>query len=266
MSVSYPDLDAIETIQRITLRTIARNPAGEGLWLIGGLRFRIVDGSQRRSIDIDFHCTGDLGHRQMELVPLLRRKLLPEVEARLGYDGSVSVARGPNAESVSVKTVDLFFWKEGVPHSRIEIPVDLTRIPCLDRPAVRTIEGVVCLVASDADMVESKILSLFNRLVVAPRDLVDLFFFSHMLLPDTPDRLREKLTMLKLHEQGVRTRFCTIMDSRASHVRAIAEVLATQVDAQAAANIEQAGGAQLVFDRVARTIEKHLPFVVKDQP
>ncbi len=48
----------MERIQRVIVRMIATSPAGVNLLLIGGFRYRLLDQSQRFSVDIDSE-----GHR-----------------------------------------------------------------------------------------------------------------------------------------------------------------------------------------------------------
>jgi len=59
--------DVADRIQRIIARLIAENPAGRGLCLIGGYRFRLLDHSPRRSVDIDYHWRA-LGLQQNDIL------------------------------------------------------------------------------------------------------------------------------------------------------------------------------------------------------
>ena len=146
----------IERIQTLTVRILATHPAGCGLCLVGGFRYRLLNESARASSDIDYHWEGDLQSKQEEIIDLFRSKLLPEVKRQFSYDGDVRPAMGPDAESPVVRTVDLAFYRAQEPGSRIEIPVDIMSVARLDPPMVRTVEGTVLLTVSDADMIESK--------------------------------------------------------------------------------------------------------------
>ena len=57
-----------EAIQGLIVRTLATNPAGHRLCLIGGFRYRLLDGSARRSVDVDYHWEGDLVAKQREVI------------------------------------------------------------------------------------------------------------------------------------------------------------------------------------------------------
>ena len=243
-------MSRLEEIQRMVVKLIATSPAGEKLCLIGGFRYRFLDGSGRTSMDIDYHLDGDLDSKQREVIALLTRKLLPEVETRFGYDGNVQAATGPEADSPFVRIVLTALYRAEVPGSRIEIPVEITSVPCADRPVVRTAEGTVYLTVSDADMVESKIIALFSRLVVQERDMVDIFLFRSSLVPDYRARLEEKFGRIHLDPDRVKGRRDKILSSRRYHVRAIDRILLEQVDESTAASIDAAGGGGLVFDEV----------------
>ena len=132
------------------------------LCLIGGFRYRLLNASARVSADIDYHWEGDLQRKQAEIVDVLRSKLLPEVKRQLGYDGDIRPATGPEAESPAVRIVETAFYRVAEPGSRVEIPIEITRVARLDSPLVRTIAGTVFLTVSDADMIESKILAFLN--------------------------------------------------------------------------------------------------------
>ena len=49
-----------DRLQRVIARLVATNPAGVNLLLIGGFRYRLLDNSQRFSVDIDYHWEGNL--------------------------------------------------------------------------------------------------------------------------------------------------------------------------------------------------------------
>lgn len=240
----------IEKIQRLAARTVATNPAGQGLRLIGGFRYRFIDRSCRTSMDLDYHWDGDLEAKQREIALLLQRKLLPEVQRLLGLVGSVRLATGPDADSPFVKIVEMAFHRPAGRTGRIEISVEITRISCLDKPEVRTAEGLVYLTASDADMIEGKILALFNRTFVQARDVVDVFLFQDKLLADSRRRLETKFTDVSLTPETVGDCLARIVVNRDAHVRAIDGIIADQIDDAVAANLKTAGGGAMIFDSV----------------
>lgn len=244
---------AIEDIQRTVARLLATNPAGHGLCLIGGFRYRFLDESVRKSRDLDYHWAGDLVAKQTELVSLFNRRLLPEVKRRLGYDGDVRTATGPESDSPAVRIVELAFWSAGVP-GRIEIPVDITRIACRDPVTVRTADGVVYPTPSDADLIESKVIALLNRRYIQHRDFVDLFLFSSHLRPDSAERLREKFATLSIGRESISRQLQDFDTHPDYHIRSIAAVITEQLDPSAAANIEAAGGAKMLFAEVRQLL------------
>lgn len=239
-----------ETLQRMAVKVLALNPAGEGLYLIGGFRYRLLDASCRRSLDIDYHWSGDLEKKQAEVVTLFRKKLIPLIRERMDCEGSVYPAKGPDSESPAVKTVDLAVWRDDGSLGRITIPVDITRIPCADKPVVRTVDGVVYLSASDADMVESKIVAIMARHYLEARDIMDVFLFQDKLVADAARRVGDKFALLHLTRDDVERSLNLLGANRDVHVRTLDGIVSTQVDPPAAANLRKAGGAAMIFDRV----------------
>lgn len=248
-------MDDRERIQRLVARTIATSAAGNQLCLIGGFRYRLLDRSARISQDIDYHFAGDLAERQTALLALMNGRLLSDVHRQLGYQGDARLG-APGDESDWLRSIHLAFWKENVPASRIEIPVELVRIQCHDRPVVKTMEGTVYLTASDADMVESKVVSLFGRTVVEHRDLVDLFLFAGSLLPESGERLAAKLASAGVASGRIEERLASFREGRRYHVGAIDRVLQDQLDRPTADALQSAGGGEMVLGEVLQVIER----------
>ena len=263
--MSDDQASVIEEIQRIIARLLATNPAGRGLCLIGGFRYRYLNQSARLSRDLDYHWEGDLAAKQAELVSLFTRRLLPEVKRRLGYDGDVRGAAGPGTDSPAVCVVELAFWSANSP-GRIEVPVDITRIVCHDPLTVRTVDGVVYPTPSDADLIEGKVITLFNRRYIQHRDFVDLFLFSSHLRPDSTERLRGKLSTLAIERETILGQLRDLAEHQDYHIRSIAAVIADQLDPSAAANIEAAGGAELVFETVRQLLVTTLKLGEEPRP
>jgi predicted nucleotidyltransferase component of viral defense system len=250
--------EVVEQIQRMAVSLLATSPAGHRLCLIGGFRYRLLSQSCRASLDIDYHWDGDLDGKQTEIVDLLRAKLLPDVKRRMGYDGDVGKATGPDADSPSVKTAVMALCRAGETQARIEIPVEITSIPCMDSPVVRTVAGTVYLTASDADMIESKVIALFNRAFVEERDIVDLFLFQDQFVADSAERLKTKLAGLHVSPESVADRCARLLTNRAVHVRTINEIIEDQIDAAVAANLKASGGGGMVFDAVIAMLKETL--------
>ena len=248
--------ETLETVQRMVARLVATSPAGEGLRLVGGLRYRLLDASCRASLDIDYHWDGDLERKRDEILGLLQKKLLPEVRRLLGYDGSAQPLVGPDADSPSVKTIALALYRLDVAGSRVEIPVDITRIACLDAPVVRTTGGTVYLTTSDADMAESKVIALVQRVFTQDRDLLDLFLFHGALPTDARDRLKRKLATLAVARGDVEKRLLALRESADVHARGVDRIIREQVDGPAAANLKAAGGGKMVCATVLQVLDK----------
>lgn len=249
---------AAEQIQRLAASIIARQPVGHQLYLIGGFRYRLLDASCRTSVDIDYHWEGDLDDKQAEIVEILRKKLVPEVKRQLAYDGDIRPAAGPAAESRAVRVVQMAFYRLQEPGSRIEIPLEITRISRLDPPAVRTVAGTVFLTISDADMIESKIVALLSRHFTQARDVVDIFLFQDSLREDAWDRLTRKFRETSLSPTDVSERLGRLRASSAVHIRGIERILDAQVDPAVTANLRLAGGAAMIWERVMQLLVERL--------
>lgn len=246
-----------EQVQRQIARLVATVPAGLGLCLIGGFRYRLLDRGVRRSVDIDYHWEGDLAAKQRELIDLFERRLVPDVRRRLGLEGAVSAARGAAGESTAVTVVELAFWRLDSDLGRIEIPVEITRIERVDPPTARTSDGVVYRTASNADMFESKVIAVVGRTFVEHRDLVDLHLFASHAAPDAATRLRGKLARLGITTATVQRRLDDLDQAGTHHAAAIDAVIRDQIDPASAATFIDAGGGRAVLAS-ARDLLAHL--------
>jgi hypothetical protein len=157
-------------------------------------------------------------------------------------------------DSPAVRIVELAFWPAGGSGGRIEVPVDITRIVCRDPFMVRTADGVVYPTPSDADLIENKVIALFNRRYLQHRDFVDLFLFSSHLRPDSAGRLQDKFATLAIDRETIHRQLRDFTTHPDYHTRSIAAVITNQLDPSAAANIQAAGGAALVFETVRQLL------------
>ena len=248
----------VEAIQKIIARHVATHPVGRNLALIGGFRYRFLDASVRISNDIDYHWDGDLEEKQRKLIDSFSRGLLLEVSRLLGYSGNVSAHSGPDTDSPVVRVVNLSFWKDGVPYSRIEIPVEVTCIRCADQIEVRTVGGTIYATASEADMIESKVIAILCGITLMHRDILDVFLFQDRFHSDAAQRLKSKLQALRINDNDLEKKIRDLRKNSVYHAKAIQEVIDTQLDAEAAAQLNDVGGGKMVLDAVMNILDRYI--------
>jgi hypothetical protein len=183
--------------------------------------------------------------KQRELLSLCRRVILGRIRRELGYEGSAAVRSGPDADSPNAAFVELRFWKDNL---RIEIPLGVTQILCLNPPTIRTAAGTVHPTPSDADLIESKVIAILNRVFLQHRDLVDLFLYGDKLPPDAHARLKRKLAKMRLHPETVARRLKDLQENREYHAAAIQKVIDEQMDSTVAQQVNAGGGGRTVLD------------------
>ncbi len=248
-----PEQLEADKLQNLVAREIATSPAGFNLLLIGGFRYRLLDNSKRFSVDIDYHWEGDLDHKLQELLQLSQRVILGQARRELGYEGAVFPRTGPDADSPNARFLDLQFWKGD---SRIQFPIEITRIVCLDPPIIRTARGTVHVTPSDADLIESKVIAVFGRIFPQHRDLVDLFLYGDTLRPDSPSRVRHKLEKLQVPAEAVERRMADFRNYPDYHASAVQKVIDGQMEASVAGQINAAGGGRTVFEAALKILSR----------
>ena len=252
----HAEPEQIEGVQKAIARAIATSPVGVGLLLIGGFRYRLLDHSQRSSVDIDYHWSGDLDAKQNELLRFGRRTLLRQIHRQFGLEGAVQLPSGPDADSPNARFLDFRFWDKD--HT-VEIPIELITIACADPSMIKTADGIVYTTPTDADLIESKLLAIVNRLYLQHRDLVDLFLFETFILPDSPARIRQKQPLLHLTEEVIRKRILDLRQNADYHATAINKVLREQVESATARQIEVGGGGRAVLKRSLEILKQMWP-------
>ena len=119
-------------------------------------------------------------------------------------------------------------------------------------------DGIIYATPSDADLVENKIVALFNRWFLEHRDLVDVFLFADKLLPASPERLKCKLVDLTVTCEDVRKRLDDLTAHAAYHSKAIQAVIDSHLDLTAVDSINAAGGGEMVLGRVLDVLKLQL--------
>ncbi len=251
-------IQIIDKIQRVIAKILATNPAGRGLCLIGGFRLRLLNNSPRISLDIDYHFDGAPETKLPVIHSLFERRLLPEVKRNFGYSGSVAIHTKPDDETSLTKVIDIAFFKIDVPYSRIEIPVDITNIKCMDKPKAVTAGGNIYLTVTDQDMIESKVISFFNRVYIEARDIVDIFLFEENFNSDSSRRLAVKLKELSLSLSDISLKMSKLLADREYHIRNIENMINNYLEIESAERITAGGGSAEIFDRVFWILKQKL--------
>jgi hypothetical protein len=250
-------MNLVEKAERIIVRMLATNPAGHNLYLIGSFRYRFLDGSIRFSSGVDFYWEDDLTEKQAELLSFFQRQIVPEVSHRLGYQGRLLQIDVRDEGLSPTRVIALMLSDSKGLQADIVIPITLTRVVCLDSPAIRTMEGVVYPTISDADMIETTVLSLFHRKTIDEQDLFDLFFFERMLVPHCAQRIVEKMVRTSLPASLVKERYLSIVAARETHLSAIQEIIDAQLDPLTLVPVKDIN-APMVFERVCDILQKRL--------
>jgi hypothetical protein len=258
------EYEMLENIQAAIVKLLATNPEGKGLHLIGGFRLRIADDSPRVSMDVDYHTEEDFEGKQKDLISLFKRELLPLVKDLYGYEGTVLEAYGPDAETDLVKTVMLSFFVKDFDYSRIEIPVDITRIEVFDEPEPRTINSDVCMTRSDCDIIESKVIALVSSVFVRDRDMVDIFLYESFLAKDSSARIAKKLANLSIDQATLSKRIQKLISLRKVRIDGVQRVIDEQLEKVSADTIADGGGATAVYERVMTILRDKVKLIKDD--
>jgi hypothetical protein len=104
-------------------------------------------------------------------------------------------------------------------------------------------------------MIESKIISLLCRIPTQERDFLDIFLFKSQLSEDSPERIFQKLEKKHLDSAKAHSKFEQIVKDKKYHVKNVSELIESQLDADVANQLNQAGGAVVVFEGVITIVQ-----------
>ena len=94
------------------------------------------------------------------------------------------------------------------------------------------------------------------QIIETLQKMVDIFLFANWATADTVARMHGNLARLKLAPDAIAERLGELHAHRARHVKAIEQIVATQLDQSAAAAIRRAGGAAAVFDAALAVLDR----------
>jgi hypothetical protein len=102
-------------------------------------------------------------------------------------------------------------------------------------------------------------LALFSRPFLQHRDFDDIWLYGDRLQPDSPERVKCKITALGIGLEAVRKSLKDFEEEPDYHAKAIQEIIDTQVDPTVAAQINAGGGGRTVLAESLKFIKRVCP-------
>lgn len=249
-----------EDVQASIVRLVASLPVGADLALIGGFRLRFLNGSCRLSRDIDYHASGDLRQKAIALAASLRESFLPGLRSRHGWQGEVSDQVAPGEYSPAMQEVRVRLWKQ--PSQAIVLPIEITTVPVCDPLKIALAGGTVLSTVSDADLIEMKMVAIFSRQVIEPRDFLDVHLFGHMLgKQDAWQRIRRKFEFYNITPERVAQVAAKITTGYAYQVKSIDQEIAQTVTQAVREPLMRAGGGAAILDSCLNLLRDQIPWM-----
>jgi hypothetical protein len=128
----------------------------------------------------------------------------------------------------------------------------------VDQIEVRTVGGTIYATASEADMIESKVIAILGRITLRHRDILDVFLFQDRFRSDSAQRLKSKLQALRMNDNDLEKKLCDLRKNSDYHAKAIQEVIDTQLDAEAVAQLNDTGGGRMVLNAVMNILNRYI--------
>ncbi len=107
-------------------------------------------------------------------------------------------------------------------------------------------------------MIESKVIAILDRIALRHRDIIDVFLFQDRFRSDSAQRLKSKLHALKLHDNDIQKKMRDLQEHSDYHAQATQEVIDTQLDPEAAAQLNDSGGGGMVLDKVMSILNRYI--------
>ncbi len=241
-----------QNIQKIFISSFAVSTVSVGMYLIGGLKFYLLNNSPRLSNDIDFHYEKDLAIKKNELKAFILNSFLPMMKRDHNITGHI-LPNHPEEESINLKVIHIFLTQED--KTSFDLPIEITKIICFDKKNIETFNGKIIGVVSNADLIESKVIAFFSRYYFQARDLVDIWLFKNMFLKDSGKRIFKKLNLLSIDNKTIKNKITDLKNNKTYHTKQIKEVFLTQTSEQINSQIENAGGFNVVLDQIINILD-----------
>ena len=96
------------------------------------------------------------------------------------------------------------------------------------------------------------------RITLMHRDILDVFLFQDRFHSNSAQRLKSKLQALRINDNDLEKKIRDLRKNSVYHAKAIQEVIDTQLDAEAAAQLNDAGGGKMVLDAVMNILNRYI--------
>lgn len=250
----------VRKTQHLMVRSLARSSSvGAGLLLVGGSHYSVLKESSRISRELDYRTEGDLTAQRARVLCAIRERVIPDLKRRYGVD-AIAGESDDKEPSPFVRSLQVAFNAPGLPKPVVVGVdcVDINLIPLADEATYVVLDGTIIPTISDADMVESKILSIFNRVFLEYRDIVDVFLFQADLRKDSAERLLIKFSKLGLDGDAIARRMKSMYENFEVHASGVDGVLESDFEEKQLQYLRAQGGGTGILRKVLELLSGRL--------
>lgn len=245
----------IDETQAFFLEEFYKHPASNGVILFGGGRFRHINDSIRFSIDLDFFRAKGFDYNKIfnfisgRFIELLKQKF--EVEARI-------IEIPPWQKSPGVENMRLLIYDKDNDFYQIELDFDfIMREPCVasDKGLLR---NVVISIGNNAEILEEKLISVYERASLKVRDIFDLWYYRELARELSRENVQRKLQERDIRKDFILKRLNDFTAHRDLYLKEIQNIVKSCGEKRPEVNNLLKADMNIILDYVINMTRKYL--------
>jgi predicted nucleotidyltransferase component of viral defense system len=212
----------MDEIQSFFLEEFYKNSSSIGSVLFGGGRFRHINESIRFSIDLDFFETKDFEYEKV--LDFISGKFIKLLENRFGISSRV-INVPPWQISDNVKTIRLLVFDNENDFSQIEIDFDFIKRQPAYECERKLLKNVVIVTSNDAEALEEKLISIYERRPIKIRDIFDFWYYRNLVKKLNYESINKKIMDRCISEDSIKKQLLDFSKHREYYIKEIKNII-----------------------------------------
>lgn len=212
----------IDEIQAFFLEEFYKHPASNGVVLFGGGRFRHINNSIRFSIDLDFFRTK--GFDYLKVVNFISGRFIELLKQKFGVEARI-IEIPPWQESPGVESVRLLIYDKDNDFYQIELDFDFIMREPYSKRSKGLLKNVVISIGNNAEVLEEKLISIYERVPVKARDIFDLWYYRELSHELSRENIHKKLQARGVSNDSIRKRLNDFISHKDYYLKEITNII-----------------------------------------
>lgn len=211
-----------DELQAFFLEEFYKNPASNGVVLLGGGRFRHINNSIRFSIDLDFFKTKYFEFNKV--LNFISGRFVKLVDEKFNVSARI-IDIPPWQKSHAVETVRLLVYDMDKDFHQIELDFDFIMREPLAGFEKNLLKNVVVITCNPAESLEEKLISIYERDNLKIRDIFDLWYYRNLAKDLNRNNIQKKLAERNISSESIINRLKDFDKHREYYLKEIRNII-----------------------------------------